>query len=322
MVMKMVNVLKKFFQEDISCKKLDKRLNLPLILARRESYRITMGDISFVAIKIRQDDLFSAAALKKQLVFYEEQLQCNVAYVFDMITRAQRDSLIKNKIPFISLSEQVYLPFLGIILNEKFKKEKEIKIEKMMPATQQLFLYLLYQKHIFVLKGDAADALGLTRTSITRASEQLLAMGLIEQEKKGKEIRMFRKYEPDKMYEAARPYLINPVQEKLAVKIENIKIKWLSAGESALSEYSMLNPPNIADAAIYKGAIDRKTIRKVDIRWEDTDAVIMLELWKYDPFLFSKSNRVDPISLACSLADCEDERVEMAIDEMLEGLEW
>ena len=35
-----------------------------------------------------------------------------------------------------------------------------------------------------------ADSLGLTRTSITRAFDQLVAMGLIEQEKVGKRVEM------------------------------------------------------------------------------------------------------------------------------------
>ena len=100
------------------------------------------------------------------------------------ITKAQRDALLSYQIPFVALPDQIYLPFLGILLSNKFKKVKEIKKEKMMPATQQLFLFLFYRKGSSVLKSEAADALRLTRTSITRASEQLLAMDLIEQNKK------------------------------------------------------------------------------------------------------------------------------------------
>ena len=40
------------------------------------------------------------------------------------------------------------------------------------------------------MKKDAAAAIGVTRTSITRASEQLVAMGLISQEIQGKEYYM------------------------------------------------------------------------------------------------------------------------------------
>lgn len=323
MVGYMLEILRKYFGEDVSCEIINSKLKVPLIIAKREMHRITMNQSSFALIHVGKHESFGCVALKKQINLYEEQLQCNAAYAFDMITQAQRDALLRNRLPFISLSpEQIYLPFLGVVLNENFKKEKIIKTDKMMPATQQLFLYMLYEKEDYVLKSEAAETLGLTRTSITRASEQLLAMGLIEQEKVGKEIRMFKKHEPKKMFESAKPYLINPVQKKIVLRTVNLEVDILCAGESALSEYSMLGEPKIKEVAVFKGAINKKDIQEVDIRWEDIDAIVILELWKYDPFLFSRSGKVDPISLACSLIECEDERVEMAIDEMLEELEW
>lgn len=50
--------------------------------------------------------------------------------------------------------------------------------------------------------------------------------------------------------------------------------------------------------------------------------MIQLELWKYDPFLFSETDVVDPVSLICSLMEEEDERVEMCLQECLEGIKW
>ena len=51
-------------------------------------------------------------------------------------------------------------------------------------------------------------------------------------------------------------------------------------------------------------------------------APIELEIWKYDPQLLSESNRVDPLSLYLSLAETKDERVEAALDKLLETLTW
>lgn len=165
-------------------------------------------------LKLGAYERFGIAALKKQKVIYEEQLRCNVAFSFDVMSKAQRDSLIKAKLPFIALPGQVYLPFLGIALKDNYKKMKQVNVEKMMPATQMLFLYLLYSQDDYVLKSDAADRLELTRTSMTRASEQLLAMNLIEQQRVGKELRMVKKYDNSSMLEAAKQYLISPVQKK------------------------------------------------------------------------------------------------------------
>lgn len=207
-----------------------------------------------------------------------------------------------------------------MILSDNFKKKKSVNTTKMMPATQMLFLYLVYNNEDYVLKSDAAEDLGFSRTSMTRASEQLLAMNLIEQQRVGKELRMMKKYDNSKMLEAANSYLISPVQKRMVVYESDITVQYLHAGETALGEYSMLNPPKLKSIAIYKGLLDLSSIKEADVRWEETDKLVQVEFWKYNPFLFGADNKVDRISLACSLADCEDERVEMAIDEMLEEM--
>lgn len=315
----MLDELKKYFGEDITYEELKEKPKVPLFLAKRDMYRVKIGGLSFVLVRVGVQEEFGISALRKQRDMYTEQFQCNVAYCFENVSRIQRESLIKNSVCFVSFPGQVYLPFLGVVLSENFKKEKKIKTEKMMPATQALFLYLLYQKEKYVLKSMAAEALGLTRTSITRASDQLSAMGLIEQEKVGKEIRMFKKNNPKEMLESAKPYLISPIQKKLVVRNESIQEGVLNAGETALSLYSMLNTPKIRAVATYKAVIDSEMLEEVDARWEDEKNVIEIELWKYDPWPFANEGRVDQVSLACSMADCKDERIEMAIEEMLEG---
>lgn len=318
----MLEGLKKIFGEDIVYEKLKDKPKVALFLAKRDMYRVEIGGIAFVLVQVRQQEEFGTVALKKQKSLYEEQLQCNVAYCFEGISKSQRDSLIKSKVPFVALPEQIYLPFLGVALSNNFKKEKNVNTKKMMPATQSLFLYLLYQKERYVLKSVAAEKLGLTRTSITRASEQLLAMGLLEQEKVGKEVRMSRKGSSREMWERAKPYLISPVQKKMVVRAKDIKERVLNAGETALSNYSLLNAPKLRTVAIYKGVIDDKDVEEIDARWEDADELMEIELWKYDPFLFAQGDNVDAVSLACSMAGCEDERVEMALDEMMEEIQW
>ena len=149
-----------------------------------------------------------------------------------------------------------------------------------------------------------------------------MAMDLVEQEKVGKEVRMFQKSSPKELLEKAKSYLISPVQRKMVVRASNVSIQGLKAGETALSEYSMLNVPKLRTVAVYKGAIECDVLEEVDARWEEEQELVLLELWKYNPLLFEKEGKVDQISLACSMADCKDERVEMAVEEMLEELVW
>ena len=113
------------------------------------------------------------------------------AYLFKKLTKVQRDALIERKVAFVSVPDQIYLPFLGVMMRNNFRKEPDVNTDKMMPATQSLFLYILYHGNgSYILKKQAAEDLSLTRTSITRASRQLKEMGLIAEERHGKEIRM------------------------------------------------------------------------------------------------------------------------------------
>ena len=83
----------------------------------------------------------------------------------------------------VDLPGNVFLPFMGIVLQDVYRKQL-VKADKMMPATQMVFLELLYMDdEDSVLKSEVANKLNLTKTSITRATAQLEEMGLIRQMK-------------------------------------------------------------------------------------------------------------------------------------------
>jgi len=50
------------------------------------------------------------------------------------------------------------------------------------------------------------------------------------------------------------------------------------------------------------------------------EADFELEIWNYNPKLFSENERVDPFSLYLSLRDTKDERVETALEELMEKI--
>jgi len=94
------------------------------------------------------------------------------------------------------------------------------------------------------------------------------------------------------------------------------------AGESALSDRSLLGEPPIAVRAVYKGDEIVKELREVDIKWQERIYAVMVELWKYDPLLFAKEGVVDPVSMAVSLSDTDDERVQSELERYMEEYEW
>lgn len=307
-----------FKTEDINTK------GLPIYLSSRRSFfKLSYEDNSFLIVKIHSDERFGAVAFQKQAILLSERYDMPVAFEFDSITRTQRDSLIERKVPFISGSGQLYLPFLGMALSNSFPKHKQIRTQKMMPVTQALFLYILYiSRDGFVAKKDAAEYLGVTRTSITRASEQLLAMELITQKNHGKESLMTANGSGIELFEKAKSYMINPIQSIITTTMYDDYDNNLLSGESALAECTMLNYPSIPVRAVYKSDIDLDLLQEIDVRWEPDSDAVKLELWKYDPKLFSDSGIVDPISLAMCYEDNFDERIEASIEDYLEGYKW
>ena len=216
----------------------------------------------------------------------------------------------------MDLPGNVFLPFMGIILQDVYRKQL-VKTDKMMPATQMVFLELLYMDdEESVLKSEVANKLNLTKTSITRATAQLGEMGLIRQMKSGTEIAIKRNYSRKEYYENAKAYLINPVQKEITI----MRYESFSAGETALSQESELNPPRIEECAIYKGEEVVDQLEIVDARSEAPDDCLKVQLWKYNPFYFAREGRVDTVSLACTFQGNEDERIQMSIEKLLEEL--
>lgn len=297
---------------------------LPLYMkAGRKITEVDAEDCSFLLVFLPEDDRFGTIALQKQSSLYEEKSGLRVAYYFEKLTKVQRNALIDKKIPFISMPDQVYLPFLGVAICNKFPGTKRYSRSKMMPVTQSLFLYLLYNREDkYVLKKQAAEQLHLTRTSITRASEQLRDMGLLTELVCGKEIHMCPVAEGKEYYEMAREYLINPVQKRICIKANQKTEEMSVAGESALSRCSMLGEPKMRIFAIYKGIEYVKKWTQTDSKWQSDDEMCTVELWKYDPQLFAKNGMVDPVSLAMSLCDMEDERVEGELERYMEEYAW
>lgn len=245
---------------------------------------------------------------------------CHVAYAVSVDSRSARNAMVKNGIAFVDLPNNVFLPFLGILLQDMYKKQL-VKADRMMPATQMVFLELLYMDDDkSVLKNEIARRLNLTKTSITRATAQLREMNLIQESKSGTEISIMRNCSRKEYYSRAVKYLINPVQKVITVKRDKLIKDGFQAGETALSNDTGLNPPNIEEMAIYKGSDLVNQMEIVDARLENQSRCVRLQLWKYDPTYFAKSGVVDPVSLICTFNGNEDERIEMSIEELLEEI--
>lgn len=95
---------------------------------------------------------------------------------------------------------------------------------------------------------------------------------------------------------------------------------FLLAGETALSERSMLNGPWVYNCDFY----NLEDVEDVASNWTTLDYkdYIGLELWRCDPKLLADDKTVDVISFVISLQNIVDERVEQCIKDMVEDFPW
>ena len=123
------------------------------------------------------------------------------------------------------------------------------------------------------------------------------------------------KYKRDELFEKAKVYLTTPVRKTGYIDKTQVTENMVFAGETALSEKTMLNPSRVVTYAISEKDYDKTLLTDELI---DPDKQIRLELWAYNPKQFSEDNSADDISIVLSFADTNDERIEEAVDELQE----
>lgn len=263
-----------------------------------------------------KEELETVSAIKKHLERIEKIGEAPTVLVPDHLTYRQKEYLLREHIPFIVDGKQIYLPFMAVYLQERGDSEKIDKPD-MLPSAQLLLLFYIYHGCGELLTSEASQELAFTATSISRASRQLQEMGLIQTQKRGVQKVIYSDKKPEEMFNIARESMCNPVKRTVFVPKAKVKDRLLMSGYSALSEYSMVNPP-LAECFATNTVTEWDKI--ASNRLQSTDDQCAVELWRYDPKKLSTGNSVDKLSLVLALSDDRDERVEEAVDEILTDL--
>lgn len=318
------SAINELFGTTFTFREMEQIHGLPLYMAAgRVFYEAVDGDLRFVLVHVAENERFGVSALERQAAQLVQAWNVPVAFGFDHLTKYQRDALVRRRIPFVAEGQQLYLPFLGMSLSNQFCHPVEESVEQMMPVTQSLFLYLLYEcKGREVTKLQAAEALQVSKMSITRAARQLEAMGILSQRTQGRECYISTQETGYALFQQARPYLINPVQSVRTVERQSVLDELPLAGESALAGRSMLGEPRMVCVATSRTDAGILPLETVDERWSYGKDLVRVEIWRYDPARFMQNGSVDPVSLYLSLSENPDERIEGALEEMLEGYAW
>lgn len=317
----MISYLQKALGVDVNSSLWGKAEDLPPYLKSGKEYQVlTIAGQDYLLIQMDRSKFQISAFLKQRSKisnFRPEQMILS----FPKLDSRQRKALIENHIQFIVPGSQIYLPFLGVLLQERSSYKIEAP-QKLSPMAQYLLLFFLYdgKSSSTVTKTALAKRLNMENMSVTRAVRELEALELVSVQKSGRSDYVELRYTGNELFHISQKYMRDPVQKRIFVK-DDAQLDGLPlSGESALAQYAMLNPPNVQCRAI-----DRKrykalqNIEEIDPAWSVDDGYIMLELWKYDPCTYADEGCVDRISLSLAMAKEKDERIESAIEEMMEG---
>lgn len=256
-----------------------------------------------------------ASNIKKQLSKFQEICDFPCALCLENITSKQRRNLIESNIPFISPSQQVYLPFWGCSFLEKFKAETTVP-DKMAPGTQLVFLYLYYLKTANATNlTQISKELSLSKATCTRAIDDLTAPASLPA-RRGNNKWVTPAFEKPEFLKKGYPRLKSPVERLIYVKSSFYDAALPKSGVIALADISMVGADEQDGAAAISkkggtGILAAEIISEQDFR--DFGGRI-LEVWRYDPTLLANGGRVDDISLLLSLEDNPNERIQMGLE--------
>ncbi len=316
--------LKETLDIDIRPKQWSGPGTLPIFLQNTYAFfgvRILGVPCMVMATKDKKEQ--TPTTIQKHMLQMRKKWQDEVIYVQQKVTAYNRKRLIQHKIPFVVPLNQMYLPFLGIDLREHFKNIRE-KEASFSPSTQVVVLYYLSQRDLFRLTPKTlANELGYSIMTMTRALDELDGVGLGTIAMEGRERVLRFNRDKKQVWEIALKRLRSPVKKRLWVKTFSNKPFGMKAGLSALAHYSNLSEP--ANAVL---ALEGKQWKKV----KTNDDVMILdivepnasefEIWSYSPKLFGEKRVVDRFSLFLSMREDGDERVQSAIEGMMEQVEW
>jgi len=251
-----------------------------------------------------------------------------VIYVPQFITPLNRTRLIEQRVSFIVPGRQLYLPELGVALSEHFKKFAMTPLKTYSPATQMVILDALMNGSKEILNGTTlAKKFNYSLMTISRVLNELEETELATVQTHGRERKIEFHLTKRELWEKAKAQLREPIRTSGKNYERDLDSRgYMIAGLTALSHYSNLVEPEEKTYATYN-YIDPKFLKRTRADflsppdW-DPNQKTCLEVWTYDPKPFSKEGFVDPFSLYLCLRNDQDERVEAALEEMMEKVEW
>lgn len=249
-------------------------------------------------------------------------LQLPIVFLLPACPAYERQRLIDKDVYFVVSEKYVHLPML--LANERVRKTKQAKT--LTPVAQYLLLYHLQIGSIEEMAArDIEGKIPYSYASITLGLTCLEDLGLckkVAEASKRKVIHFDMK--GMNLWEQAQPFFVNPVEERIYCDGLLSDDSFPECGINALAHYTRLNPD--PERTIMMSVKQLRNFKSSEalVRPNEFDGNIIIEAWKYPPVTATgvKAEWVDRLSLAISLREDEDPRVEGEVERLINETEW
>ena len=277
--------------------------HLPLYLAKAAKYHLCgCNGIDFIAAEIKQGS--SLPELKRISVQISSRTNLPVVLVAQIDAR-QRKALVSQGVPFVVPGRQAFLPMLGFIASARRDLSP---LSKVMAPSVQAALVALVANPDLQTSEELMEMTGMPSSSVSRALDDLSRRGLINKSKQARRVIIERDGSKNQLIKRAMDCLQNPAARVMYARRSKDTGFLPLAGESALSERSLLTPPKVECRALSKKALKTNKFEEIQLGELPDEETIQLQIWTYAPLVAGRGE-IDDVSLALTLIDTEDERV-------------
>ena len=293
---------------------------LPFFMERLyELADMKLGRQTYKAVFLKQEDEFKPAQFLKHLAQISDFDADEVCLVADSLPGYVRKRLLEKGVSFVVPYVQMYLPGMGMELRTRGEGKKTKKLNHLSPATQVVLIHgLLGRITQPVSPLELSKSLFYSAMSMSRALDELESTELGHVERMGRERLLSFTEDKRHIWEDALPRLKNPVRDqKRIIKQEGFLKDALPAGITALSKKTMIGEADIPEYAVSADTwkrLEKEGVKTIPV--EDYGTCV-LQVWRYDPKVLEVEGMVDPFSLYLSFQGETDERVDMALEDLL-----
>lgn len=297
----------------------DSATKLPALLAQFYTpVAVQLLNRPCLLLLLRQTTVLTAATARKHIDLtsrYTEALPIVVAPAVDAPTRAK---LIAQRVPFIVPGNQLYLPDLGLDLREHFRQLRNPTTQLTPAALLTVLDHVVHPHANRFTPQHLAERLGYSAMTMTRVADELEHLGLLTSERAGRSRQLIIAAVGRQLWARALPHLRSPVVGRQLLRLP-LDFLCAEAGLTALARQTALAAPVVPEMAT--GPTGQQTLKTLGIQplTEPEPGAVLVEVWSFDPQRLVVDRRLHPAVLWLTLRDHSDDRVQLALNELMEA---